>query len=40
MITIVNYGLGNVGSIQNMLKKIGVESIVTSDVSTLKSAKK
>ena len=40
MITIVNDGLGIVGSIQNMLNKIGVESIVTSDVSTLKSAKK
>ena len=30
MITIVNYGLGNLGSIFNMLKKIGVESNITS----------
>jgi glutamine amidotransferase len=29
-ITIVDYGIGNVGSIQNMLKKIGVRSVVTS----------
>src|SRR5437899_2817566 len=31
MITIVNYGLGNLGSIFNMLKKIGVASAITSD---------
>ena len=30
MITIVNYDMGNLGSIQNMLKKIGVKSIITS----------
>jgi imidazole glycerol-phosphate synthase subunit HisH len=27
MITIVNYGLGNLGSIENMLKKIGVSDV-------------
>ncbi len=30
MITIVNYGLGNIGSIENMLKKIGVTEILVS----------
>lgn len=30
MITIIDYGIGNVGSIKNMLKKIGQKSIVTS----------
>ena len=29
MIAIVGYGLGNLGSIQNMLKRIGAESTVT-----------
>lgn len=31
MIVIVNYGLGNVASIKNMLKKIGVKSTISSD---------
>ncbi|MFZ5996228.1 MAG: imidazole glycerol phosphate synthase subunit HisH [Nitrospirota bacterium] len=30
MITIVNYGLGNLGSILNMLKKIEVKALITS----------
>ena len=30
MITIVDYGMGNLGSIRNMLKKIGEPSIITS----------
>lgn len=30
MITIIDYGIGNVGSIKNMLKKIGQKSIITS----------
>ncbi len=30
MVTIVDYGVGNLASIQNMLKKIGAESTVTS----------
>lgn len=30
MITIVNYDMGNLGSIQNMLKKIGIKSMITS----------
>ena len=31
MITIVDYGMGNLGSIRNMLKKIGAESEITAD---------
>jgi imidazole glycerol-phosphate synthase subunit HisH len=31
MITIVDYGLGNLGSIQNMLLRVGAEAIITSD---------
>lgn len=30
MVVIVNYGMGNLGSIKNMLSKIGVQSIITS----------
>lgn len=40
MITIVNYGLGNLGSIQNMLKKIGYQSVITSDESEIYKAEK
>lgn len=40
MIVIVNYGLGNLGSIQNMFKKIGVESTVSSEHSVILSAEK
>ncbi len=40
MITIVNYDMGNLGSIQNMLKKIGVKSIVTSSPDEILSAEK
>jgi glutamine amidotransferase len=31
MVTIINYGLGNLGSVRNMLKRIGERSIITSD---------
>lgn len=31
MVGIIDYGLGNLGSIQNMLKTIGEKSIITSD---------
>ena len=31
MIGIIDYGLGNLGSIQNMLKTIGEKSVITSD---------
>jgi glutamine amidotransferase len=40
MITIVNYDMGNLGSIQNMLKKIGVKSIITSTPDDLLVAEK
>jgi len=40
MVTIVNYGMGNLGSIFNMLKKIGVTSKITSDLNEIAQAKK
>jgi len=40
MITIIDYGAGNIKSIQNMLKKIGVNSILTKDVSKIEAANK
>ncbi|MCX6334997.1 MAG: imidazole glycerol phosphate synthase subunit HisH [Bacteroidia bacterium] len=40
MITIIDYKTGNLGSIQNMLKKIRVESVVTSNPSEIESASK
>ncbi|MGX5820033.1 imidazole glycerol phosphate synthase subunit HisH [Chitinophaga lutea] len=39
-IVIVDYGMGNVGSIKNMLKRIGVESVVSGDVESIMSAGK
>jgi glutamine amidotransferase len=38
MVAIINYGLGNLASIQNMFKKIGVKSIITSDPDEIKNA--
>jgi len=40
MIVIIDYNMGNIGSIVNMIKKAGGESIVTSDVEIIKDAKK
>jgi len=40
MITIVDYGMGNLGSVANMLKKCGSESIITSDIDVLLDSKK
>ena len=40
MIVIVDYGLGNLGSIKNMLQKIGVDSVITSDKEIINDAKK
>ena len=40
MITIVDYGMGNLGSVFNMFKKIGVSSRITSDLEEIKSATK
>jgi len=40
MITIIDYGMGNVGSIQNMLKYLGFSSIVTNDPEKIRNAEK
>lgn len=40
MITIVDYGMGNLGSIANMFKKIGAQSRVTSDLEEIARAQK
>lgn len=40
MITIINYGLGNLGSIRNMLKKIGYDSVIINNPDELKVATK
>ena len=40
MITIVNYGMGNLGSIANMLRRIGHDSIITSDPAKIAEATK
>lgn len=38
MITIVDYGMGNLGSILNMFKRIGVDAIVTGDLKAIDNA--
>lgn len=40
MIVIVDYGVGNLGSIQNMLKKIGAPVTISRDFSEIRKAKK
>lgn len=40
MIVIVNYGLGNLGSIVNMLRKAGVQAQVSADPALIKGADK
>jgi imidazole glycerol-phosphate synthase subunit HisH len=40
MIAIVNYGVGNLASIKNMLKKAGYESVLASDEGTIEKADK
>jgi imidazole glycerol-phosphate synthase subunit HisH len=40
MITIVDYGIGNLGSIYNMFKKIGIESRITGELDEIKKAEK
>lgn len=40
MITIVNYGMGNLGSMLNMFKRIGVAARIESDPEVLRSARK
>jgi glutamine amidotransferase len=38
MITIIDYGLGNLRSIQNMLRRIGYQSTISSDPNEIKAA--
>jgi glutamine amidotransferase len=38
MLVIVDYGLGNLGSIANMFKRLGIPATVSSDPSTVKTA--
>jgi imidazole glycerol-phosphate synthase subunit HisH len=40
MLAIIDYGVGNLASIANMLKKIGVEASVTSNTEQIKNASK
>ena len=40
MITIVNYGMGNLGSVQNMLKRIGTPCKISSDLKEIEAAEK
>lgn len=40
MIVIIDYGMGNLGSIANMIKKVGSQCIITSDLEKIKNATK
>lgn len=40
MITIVNYGMGNLGSMLNMFKRIGVQVRIESDAEVIRNAEK
>lgn len=40
MVAVINYGMGNTGSIVNMLHKIGEEAVVTDEKSVLEEASK
>jgi glutamine amidotransferase len=40
MITIIDYGMGNIGSIKNMIKKVGYECEITSDIEIICKAEK
>jgi glutamine amidotransferase len=40
MITIIDYGMGNIGSIQNMIKKLGETAITTADPKLVSQATK
>lgn len=39
-ITIIDYDMGNIGSIANMFKKVGCKTVVASDIETIKRAEK
>ena len=40
MITIINYGIGNLGSVQNMFNLIGAKSEITGDIEKIAKAEK
>jgi glutamine amidotransferase len=40
MIAIVEYGVGNVSSIQNMFKKIGIPAMITGEITEIEKAEK
>lgn len=40
MIVIVDYGIGNLGSIRNMLRKVGASATISSDANAIKEADK
>lgn len=40
MITIVDYGMGNLGSIKNMFRRIGVQAQVSDDLGAISAARK
>lgn len=40
MITIVDYGMGNLGSVQNMFRKVGATAEITGDLQKIKDATK
>lgn len=40
MVVIIDYNMGNVASVQNMLKRIGIEAIISNDYKVIKEASK
>jgi len=40
MIVIINYGIGNLGSVKNMLKKAGIDSLISNQTSDIAQADK
>ncbi len=40
MITIIDYGLGNLVSVKNMLKKLGAEALITDKIADIEKAEK
>ena len=40
MIAIIDYGMGNLGSVKNALDSLKIESVITSDIKVIKSADK
>ena len=40
LVTIIDYGMGNLGSIANMIKHIGYKSKITSDITQIAAADK